>query len=359
LSRFGSLFVISRMSAFDYRGSSASEGQVGNELGVAYVLNGSVRRSGDRLRVSVALTDTRGENQVWAERYDSAAADIFDVQDEISETVASTLVGRLQKIGTARVQAKKSDNLTAYEYLLRGLDLHKSGSITPESAHLAYDAFTHATEEDPGFARAHAWRACSYSRTWGIPASAAEIQLCLGYITTALELDSDEAESHRIAGALYRFLRDYEKADYHIEKSLQLNPNDAHITIKAAEHNCFMDRPERARERAARAMRLNPHFPDWYWEDVGFADYVAGNFAGATDSFRKVQTPTYAGFAYWAAAAQQAGDPDGAAQLVVRMRDAYPDVSLAVLRDGAQHNCFKNRQMGDRFIRGLADAGLA
>jgi TolB-like protein/Tfp pilus assembly protein PilF len=358
LSRFSSLFVVSRMSAFDYRGNSVSESQIGSDLGVAYVLNGSVQRSGERLRVSVALTDTRTENQVWAERYDRAVRDIFDVQDEISETVASTLVGRLQKLGTARVQAKKSDNLSAYEYLLRGLDLHKSGTITPERAQLAYAAFTDATEEDPGFARAHAWRACSYSRTWGVPANAAEIQLCLDYITTALELDSDEAESHRIAGALYRFLRDYEKSDYHIEKSLQLNPNDAHITIKAAEHACFMDRPDQAHELAARAMRLNPHFPDWYWEDVGLADYVAGNFNGAADSFRKVQAPTYAGFAYWAAAAQEAGDHEGAAQLVERMRDAYPDISLAVFRDGAQHNCFRNPQVLERFIQGLSGAGL-
>jgi TolB-like protein len=264
LSRFGSLFVISRMSAFDYRGNSVSDREVGSELGVAYVLNGSVQRAGERLRVSVALTDTHGEKQVWAERYDRAVKDIFDVQDEISETVASTLVGRLQKIDTARVQAKKSDNLTAYEYLLRGLDLHKSGTITPERAQLAYEAFTDAAEEDPGFARAHAWRACSYSRTWSIPASAAEIQRCLDYITTALELDPDEAESHRIAGSLYRFLRDYEKSDYHIEKSLQLNPNDAHITIKAAEHSCFLDRPERARELAERAMTRHapkPAFP--------------------------------------------------------------------------------------------------
>jgi TolB-like protein len=358
LSRFGSLFVVSRMSAFGYRGNSVSERQVGSELGVAYVLNGSVQRSRDRLRVSVALTDTHSEKQVWAERYDRAVKDIFDVQDEISETVASTLVGRLQKIDTARVLAKKSDNLTAYEYLLRGLDLHKSGTITPERAQLAYEAFTRATEEDPGFARAHAWRACSYSRTWGIPASAAEIQRCLDYITTALELDPDEAESHRIAGSLYRFLRDFEKSDYHIEKSLQLNPNDAHITIKAAEHCCFLDRPESARKLAVRAMRLNPHFPDWYWEDVGLADYVAGNFEDATNSFRKVQAPTYAGFAYWAAAAQEAGDHDGAAQQVARMHDTYPQITLAVFRDGAQHNCFRNRQILERFIQDLSNAGL-
>ncbi len=359
LSRFSSLFVISRMSSFDYRENSVSEGQVGSELGVGYVLNGSVRRSGDRLRVSVALTDTRTEKQVWAERYDRSAEDVFDVQDEISETVASTLVGRLQKIGTARAQAKKSDSLTAYEYLLRGLDLHKSGVITPESAQLAYEAFTEATEEDPGFARAHAWRACSYSRTWGVPVSAAEIQRCLEFITTALELDPDEAESHRIAGSLYRFLRDYSKADYHISKSLNLNPNDAHITIKAAEHECFMDRPERARDLAKRAMRLNPHFPDWYWEDVGLAEYVAGNSGGTIDSMMKVQTPTHAGFAYWAAAAQEEGAHEEAAQLVKRMRQAYPQISLSVFRDGPQHNCFKNPQTFERFVQGLADAGLA
>ncbi|MCZ6591872.1 MAG: adenylate/guanylate cyclase domain-containing protein [Alphaproteobacteria bacterium] len=358
LSRFSSLFVISRMSSFDYRGNLVSEGQVGSELGVGYVLNGSVRRSGDRLRVSVALTDTRTEKQVWAERYDRAAEDVFDVQDEISETVASTLVGRLQKIGTARVQAKKSDSLTAYEYLLRGLDLHKSGVITPESAQLAYEAFTEATKEDPEFARAQAWRACSYSRTWGVPVSAAEIQRCLEFITTALELDPDEAESHRIAGSLYRFLRDYSKADYHISKSLILNPNDAHIIIKAAEHECFMDRPDRARELAVRAMRLNPHFPDWYWEDVGLAEYVAGNCGGTLDSMMKVQTPTYAGFAYWAAAAQEEGAYEEAAQLVEQMRQAYPQISLSVFRDGQQHNCFKNSKVHDRFVQSLSNAGL-
>lgn len=358
LSRFSSLFVISRMSSFDYRGKSVSEGQVGSELGVGYVLNGSVRRASDRLRVSVALTDTRTGKQVWAERYDRAARDVFEVQDEISETVASTLVGRLQKIGTARAQAKKSDNLTAYEYLLRGLDLHKSGDITPERAQLAFETFTKAAEEDPGFARAHAWCACSYSRTWGVPVSAAEIQRCLELITTALELDPDEAESHRIAGSLYRYLHDYSKADYHIAQSLSLNPNDAHIIIKAAEHECFMGRPEQARELAGRAMCLNPHFPDWYWEIVGLAEYVAGNLEGTINSLTKVQTPTYAGFAYWAAAAQEAGSHEIAAQVVTRIRQAFPHISLSVFRDGHQHNCFKNPQVLGRLIQGLADAGL-
>ncbi|WP_137701998.1 winged helix-turn-helix domain-containing tetratricopeptide repeat protein [Marimonas lutisalis] len=358
LSRFGSIRVISRMSAFRFRDPDPDLPHIGQTLSADYLLTGSVRRAGEQIRISVALSATENRTQVWAERYDRSIADIFSIQDEISEIVASTLAGRVQKIDTERAKAKKTDNLSAYECLLRGLDLHKSGDVSLERAERSVAAFDEAIEKDPGFARAYAWRACSRSRTWGFPAEPDRAKACFYDVLRALELDPGEAEAHRIAGAIYRLLQEFDKADHHIERALELNPNDALVAIKAAEHHSFMGRRQRADALRERAMKLNPFFPEFYWEIAALAQYTNGEYEAAIATMNKVNEPTFAGYAYLAASQMALGRENDAQETVNRLKEDFPNIPLAAyLRQGYRFS-FKDDASNRSFVERLAAAGL-
>jgi len=358
LSRFGSIRVISRMSAFQFRDSEPDLPRIGQTLNADYVLTGSVRRAGERIRVNVALSATENGTQVWAERYDRSIADIFTIQDEISEIVASTLAGRVQRIDTERAVAKKTDNLSAYECLLRGLDLHKSGDVSPERAERSVAAFDEAIEKDPGFARAYAWRACSRSRTWGFPVEPDRAKAVFDDVLRAIDLDPGEAEAHRIAGAIYRLLQEFEKADYHIERALELNPNNALVAIKAAEHHSFMGRRQQADALRERAMTLNPFFPEFYWEIAALAQYTNGEYDAAILTMKKINDPTFAGYAYLAASQMALGQTEAARETVRRLKNNFPTVPLAAyLREGYRFS-FKDDESNRSFVERLAAAGL-
>ncbi len=358
LSRFSSIRVISRMSSFQYRRTSLDLAEVSERLGASFILSGSVRRSHDRIRISVSLGEMATGTQVWAERYDRPLDDIFAVQDEIAEIVASTLTGRVHKIGLQRAQTKRPGSLTAYEHFLKGLDLHKSGDVSPDTAKAAFAHFSDAIAEDADFARAYAWRACTFSRTWSFPITELERESCIADINRALNLDPTEPEANRIVGAICRLLGEYDKADRHIARALSLNPNDAHITIKAAEHNCFIGKPKEARTLIDRAKLLNPSFPEWYWEIDALADYVAQNFEAAVANVAKLDFPTFAGYAYQTAAEQELGRPKEASATIKRLKTAYPHVSLSVYGRHGQRFHFRDERLQDKFISALAKAGL-
>lgn len=234
LSRFGSLTVVSRHSAFKYRGSAMDRGTVGAELGAQFLLSGSVRRSGPRIRVTIQLPDSETGNSGWGERFDRDTEDLFAIQDEITERVAPTAAGQVCVIDTDRAKRKNPDNLQAYDYFLRGLDLHTGGETGPDAARDAVAMFDKAIEQDSIFARTHAWRACSFSRTWVDGRTDTLLEEALTYVKTALSLDAGESEAHRILGAIHLMNRDFERAEKHINRASVLNPNDADIMTKAA-----------------------------------------------------------------------------------------------------------------------------
>jgi adenylate cyclase len=173
------------------------------------------------------------------------------------------LLADQKRIETGRAKRKRTKQMSAYDYLSRGLDLHKSGNTFEETATRAAEMFAKAVEIDPGLARGHAWLACSLVRLWPEDWDEANVDECLIMVRNALSLDPDESEAHGIAGACHLHKRQYDKADYHIGRSLELNSNDAHVTVKASDYFSYVGRPERAQELVRRTMRLNPHHPDW------------------------------------------------------------------------------------------------
>jgi adenylate cyclase len=244
LSRFHSLFVISRNTSFTYRGDDVNAQQVGQELGVEYIVEGSVRKAGNRVRVSVQLIAVETGHYIWAERYDRNMEDLFAIQDEITETIVSTLAGRIEATGIERAKRKNTKNMAAYDYLLKGLDFHKSGRATKEDAAKAVEMLSKAVELDPEFARAQAWLACASTVLWYANPTLEQIDECKARVQKALSLDENESEAHRIMGAmsLHRD-RKYDRAEYHMTKAVSLNPNDANTAAKVAElfsFTCFL-----------------------------------------------------------------------------------------------------------------------
>jgi adenylate cyclase len=356
LSRFSSLFVASRNSAFKYRGAGLDLKQVGKELGVQYLLEGSVRRGGERVRITAQLIDAQSGNHVWAERYDRKLEDIFAIQDEITETVASTVAGRVQAIGTDRAKHKRTENLAAYDYLLKGLDLHKGGVVDTETAKRAVAMFDKAIELDPGFARAYAWRACSGSRLFGDEYTEEQVDENLERVKTALSLDEGESETHRIIGALYLAKRDFERAELHIQRSMELNPNDAHVAVKAGTFFSFAGQTEDALANIRRAMRLNPHHPLWYWTELGLAFHTAGDFSSAISALLHNTSPTFLDFALLAASCAEAGRAAEAKAYARRLAETKPN---ATVRYFTNRMPYRRQEDLERLISGLRKAGVA
>jgi adenylate cyclase len=355
LSRFGSLFVVSRHSAFKYRGDGSDLARVGRELGVQYLLEGSVRRGGDRVRITVQLIDAESGNHVWAERYDRKLEDIFAIQDEITETVASTVAGRVQAIGTDRAKRKRTENLEAYDYLLRGLDLHKGGVIDTEIVEQAVAMFDKAIALDEGFARAHAWRACSGSRLWGDDSSDQQLDECLEIVKTALSLDEGESEAHRIMGAIYLWKRDFERAEKHIRRSIALNPNDAHVAVKAGAYFSFAGQPEEALASIRRAMRLNPHHPEWYWLEFGLALHTAGDYPSAIEALLHNTAPSFLDLALLAASYAEVGRIAEANECAKRLLEKKPNATVSYFRERLP---YRRQEDLNRLVAGLQKAGV-
>jgi adenylate cyclase len=358
LARFHSLFVISRNSAFTYRDDAVNVQKVGRELGVEYIVEGSVRKAGNKIRVTAQLIAVASGHHVWAERYDRNMEDIFAVQDEITETIVSTLVGRIEAAGIERAKHKNTANMVAYDYLLKGLDFHKSGRNTREDAVKAVEMFTKAVELDPGFARAHAWLACASTSKvlWGGLPSREHVDECRATVQKALSLDENESEAHRIMGAIYLHRdRKFEKAEHHITRAVTLNPNDANTTAKVAELFSYTGRSREAVALVKRAMRLNPHHPDWYWQELGIALYVGGQYTEAIDAFNRIANPVEFDYAYMAACRVALGEVEHAKSHIVDMLRMRPRASVRYYQ---LTQPFKNDVDLKRFTDALRLAGL-
>ncbi|MEE9367291.1 MAG: tetratricopeptide repeat protein, partial [Pontiella sp.] len=354
LSRFHSIFVISRNSAFTYRGNSVDVRQVGRELGVEYIVEGSVRKAGNRIRVTAQLIAVATGHHVWAERYDRNLEDIFDVQDEITETIVSTLAGRIEAAGIERAKRKNTENMVAYDYLLRGLDFHKSGRTTREEAVQAVEMLTKAVELDPEFARAHAWLACASAGLWPASPSRKHMDDAMARVQKALSLDENECEAHRIIGAIYLHRKRFDRAEYHISKAIALNPNNAHIAVKAASFYSYTGRYQEAVASVKRAMRLNPHHPDWYWQELGHAFYVDGQYTNAIRAFNRIAKLVEFDYAYLAACCVALGENEQAKSHITELLRLKPDASV---RYYEKTQPFKNDADLERFIDALRKAG--
>ena len=245
LSRFRDLFVISRNSAFVYKNRAVRIQEVAAEFGVQYVVEGSVRKAGNRVRVTVQLIDAESDRHVWAERYDRELEDIFAIQDEVTAAIVATLPGRVEAASHERVKRKPTDNLAAYECVLAGKVLHHRS--TREDNAEAQRVLERAIALDPKYAHAHAWLGCVLGQAWTYgwcEDRDATFQRVAEELQIALALDENDSDVHRILAALNLLRGDHERAMYHQERALGLNPNNDLIVVQQGELLTWLGRPE-------------------------------------------------------------------------------------------------------------------
>jgi TolB-like protein len=354
LSRFNTLFVTSRNASLAYRGRSVPVGEVGRHLGVDYCLEGSVRRMGPRLRLSVQLSRADTEESIWADRFDCQLDEIFDLQDEIAARIVSTVAGRVETTLLGAAKRKHPADLNAYDCLLRGLEHHRLGGVTLGDARDAVKWFEKAIAIDPNYARAHAWRSCS-RHTLGEWLNDDWWDDSLNSVLRALELDENDAEAHRIMGVMCMHMRQWDKSRHHFERALEINPNHANVVARAGEIYNFMGEPDQALDMVARALRLDPFLPNYCRELEIAAHYSKGEHDAVVRVADQLTRATRRSAAYRAAASVHIDDPEVRKSAVSELLRIDPDFRASVF---TKTEYYRDPAMHDRLIADLSAAGL-
>jgi adenylate cyclase len=290
LSKFSELFVIASHTAFIYKAKSVDVQTIGHELGVGYVVEGSVRRSGERVRVNVQLTDTAGGRHLWAERYDRPAEDLFQVQDEIVQTIVGTLVTRVG-ISERMRALHKTENLKAYDFYLRGRAALQAW--TNEANGQAKEFFAKAMELDPFFALAYGGLSYTNIQAWlaGWERSPESLRRARELAQQAVVLGPSDADNQWSLGAAYIYSREFEKGMSAFERATELNPNNPDLLMDMADALVYVERPSEALANVQRAMRLNPIHPDSYLWTLGIALYHCGRYEESLTALLRMSHP--------------------------------------------------------------------
>jgi TolB-like protein len=308
LSRDRALFVIARNSSFTYRGRSIDVKQVGRELGVRYVVEGSVRRAAGRVRVTVQLIDATTGSHVWADRYDREVEHVFAVQDEVAEAVATAIRPAVGYAEQRRILRKPSGSLSAWEEYQRGLWHLAKGSLADDER--ALGCFRRAAETDPGFASAFVGSALVYQRSGlyhGLRPIAEAGTLALQEARQALALDPTDSEALAVLAAALATAGDLHSSLDYAERALACNRNSASAHWVKSSDLVYLGRPLEGREEALVSLRLNPRDPgsSMAASNVTVSYFVEGNYAATVDSARRylAEYPAYHAPRRWLVAA--------------------------------------------------------
>lgn len=289
LGRFRELFVIARTSSFSYKGKSIRVQDIGRDLGVAYVVEGSVRKAGNRVRVTVQLVDAESGNRIWAERYDRELEDIFAVQDELTGAIVTALPGRLHGAVLDRARRRPTKNLAAYQHWLRGRRLW--WRWTRESNEQAAQHYARATELDPSYAVAYAYFAWCYvapfEENWSADGDGC-LQRAVELAEKALALDDGDSDIHQVCGYCCLLSRRYGEARNHFDHAVKLNPNQA-LNYTAYGYMLAMEGDaEEAVRISERGRELNPLSPDMNNWTLAVAYFTARRYEDALNAALQV-----------------------------------------------------------------------
>jgi adenylate cyclase len=350
------MLVIARNSTFVYKGRAVNVEQVGRELGVQYILEGSVRKSGNRLRITAQLIDALDGSHIWAERYDRDMEDVFAIQDEIAGMIVANIPRRLEAANLERVKKKNTSNMAAYDLLLRGKDHHFRR--TPEDNAQALEVLDQAIDKDPEFAQAYAWKACTLGQAYARGFAKGDetlIQEALTLAEKSRSLDGDDSEGDRILCEIHLLLREYDQSELHHERAYALNPNDPRIVGQKGQLMTWTGRAEEAIHWLELARRLDPYPPDGRADSLGMANFVARRYAEALKAYRLIGMPTVTHHANMAACHAMLEDSAAAVEQADQVRRMIPDFKAQTFVDSLLYQHQKDR---DHHHDALRQAGL-
>jgi len=362
LSRSPNLFVIARTSTYAYKGKQVRIDQVAEELGVRYVLEGSVRSSGRNLRITAQLIDAATGNHLWAERYDSTAGDVFSLEDRITENITAAITVKLTP-GKKEVPIRKeTENVFAHEAFLRGWDYylkHTSGDFVE-----AIRLFKKATELDPGYGRAYAALALAY---WSAGYGSMSKHLGMTYGEARLwtrkylqeAMKNPTALAHLVNSQYYLLRRQHDESLAELQQALALEPNNPSCHVLMGRTLFFSGRPQEAIEFINQAMRLDPRNKNRYLHFLGGAQFCMGNIQEAVALVEQgiKLNPELTGSAGWLLASYGLLDRKQEARAALETFNHWK-----VMNHSLGHNMyfypFKDRAVADRFANGLTKSGM-
>jgi adenylate cyclase len=355
LSRFHDFFVISRMSAYAFAARMRSPADAARELGVRYVTNGSVRKGGRHIRITIELLDAERGRSIWGEHYDRALEDIFDVQDQITRLIVSATAVQIEASERERIRQLAPANLRAYGFVVQGQQhIFRYTRDDNREARLLYEA---ALQVDPRYARALAAKSRTLNIDWRYSWTdlrdevlEAALDLALG----AVAIDPSDARGFGELGFVHLYRKEHAAAISAYERALGLNPNDADLMSDMADALAHCHRSEEAIELLKHAMRLNPFYPDQYLWHLGGAYFNLQRYEEAIHTIHGMQNPTE-GRRLLAASYGQLGRIVEARAEAAKVLQAHPDFSVerwaAVQPD-------KEAADVAHFIEGLRKAGF-
>jgi len=359
ISKVPRLFVIARNSTFTYKGKPVKVQKIAEELGVRYVLEGSVRKAGDRVRIAAQLIDAVTGHHLWAERYERNMKDIFALQDEITLKILMALQVKLTEGEQRVLLVKGTDNLNAYLKLLQSSE--HSARFTKEDNVLARQLAKEAIALDPGYAMAYLRLSATHimDSMYGSSESPREsLRLAEELVKKALALDANLAEAHAFLGRIYLTKRQHEKAIAEGERAVAMAPNSDFIHAALAFTLRHAGRPEEAIALFRKAIRLNPIPPVWYVWGLGFSHFMLGQYEEAIAELRKAlhRAPdsqfSHIGLAAIYSELGREEDARAAAAEILRIDPTFS------LEQWAKTHMYKNQADIDRVVEALHKAGL-
>ena len=350
LSRFRNILVIARNSSFSYKGKVVKVETIGHELGVGFVVEGSVRRFDSRLRITAQLIDVATGGHIWAERYDRPVDDVFAVQDDVVRCIVGTIEGRLAKAILEKLATKPRTPAESYDYVLKARRLLDSYEAEP-----AEPLLYRALEIDPNYAQAHAYLAMVHWVKFFEDHSPATIDIAASLARRAVALDDGDSMCHAQLAFAYLFQRRFDMADIHSRRALEINPADmlalsmrAHWLLRVGQLNeslAMMD----------RLLRHDPFPPNWYWESLAVTLITARRFDEAISAIGRLNHFFWWDHCYLAICHAELG----------RMIEANAEVALllnirpnATITDTMKGEPYKNPQDAQVMIEGMRAAGL-
>ncbi len=366
LSKFHSLFVVARNSSSAFKGHSLNMRDIGSKLGVSYLVEGSIRKVGNRVRVTAQLIEAETGNHIWADRYDRDIEDIFAVQDELVGAIVTLVGGKIEEAGKMRAGRMSHSKFFAYDLCLRAQSLQDGN--TKENYDLAEECLLKAIGVDPNLAKAYhqlslvkfyIWKVCWTSDLDSTFTEAFEVA------QQAVALDDTDSLVHAHLCMLHIYRREFEQAGHQIETAIRLNANDANALGIYGFYLCAVGEPERAIELFVRLDRFNPVEPGWITRVKGIAYLTAGRYEDAILVFNSLESPPNIARGWLAASLALAGRLDEARttldqflQVAEQEMLVFPGRNFDKWRTAWRGIQYQNETDSERFFEGLRKAGL-